>query len=388
MNEDFLYFDHTATKQIPKEILEFYIEQLKINNYNPAARYREGIRAAESIRIAQEKIAGLLHCRPSELILTSGATESINTAIKGLVFAPNPKQKRILTSAGEHAATAETLKYLRESFDYQIDICELNPDGSLNLEQYEQFLSRNQYDLISLIAVNNVLGTILPIETAVSIRNRLQAETPIHLDAVQALGKMPFDFRIARVELASFSLHKIGTPKGIGLLYKSEDTRIVPLLHGGGQQNNLRSGTENPALVCTAAFAVTRTLEQLTKNCAFVQELKAYLFRCLDQAAVNYQRISPAEPDKAVPHIIAIAFPELRAETLLNVLSKKGIGVSIGSACSSKKSERNSVLRQLHLPGNLDQYVLRISLAETNTKEEIDQLVKKIAFALAKYAVK
>ena len=381
------YFDHTATKLINQDILDFYKKQLKENNYNPAAIYTAGIKASESIQAASKKIAEDLNCSIDEIIYTSGATESINTAIKGIAFSPNPKHKRILTSAGEHAATLETLKFLEQKCDYIIDICDLNENGQVDIEQFENYLQKNKYDLITLIHVNNVLGTINPIKEIVKLRDQYQGDLPIHLDSVQALGKILLDLHALKVELISFSLHKIGVPKGIGLLYKAKNTRIEPLIHGGGQQNNLRSGTENPALAVTAAYAINQVTINLPADLDKVRKLKEYLQQSLSKANFNYHFIIDSKQAEVVPHINAILFPDLRAETLLNVLNAENIAVSIGSACSNKKSEQNLVLRNLQLAAKMDKHILRISLSSSNSEQEIDVLVTKIAKALAKYAI-
>ncbi len=377
------YFDHTATKLIKPEVLDFYIEQLKHNNYNPAARYSSGIAAAASIRESLRKIAEVLGCREDEIIVTSGATESINTAIKGTLFAPNPKHKRILITAGEHAATVETCKFMQHVLDYQVDLCPLNEQGEVDLNSLADLLEKNSYDLFSVIHVNNVLGTVNPIEKIVTLKNQLQPKMPIHVDAVQSLGKLPINLKQWGIQLASFSLHKIGVPKGIGLLYKAKDMRIEPLVHGGGQQNALRSGTENPALVATAAFAIEKVNQALKENNAKVAVLKSYLLNGLKEQNIVHQVLGF---EHSVPHIVPICFPTLRAETLLNILDYEQISVSIGSACSSKKSEQNPVLKSLKLPNHMDQHILRISLDETVSKAEIDYFVQKVKQALAKYA--
>lgn len=379
-----VYFDHAATNFIDQDVIDFLAKELVNNNYNPAARYTSGIEAAFSIERSVSKIASTLGAKAEEVIITSGATESINTALKGIVFAPNPKHKRILSSSGEHPATTETLKFIEKQLGYTIDYCPLNNQGVVELNQLEEFLIAHDYDLLTLIQVNNVLGSVNPVEKIVKLRNQLRPNLPIHLDAVQSLAKIPFDFENLGIQLASFSLHKIGGPKGSGILLKSEDTRIEPLIHGGGQQNNLRSGTENPAFVATMAYVLEKMQRDFSRNNSHVVELKQHLISQLEQARINYQIISPQD---AVPQIVSICFPELRAETLLNILNKEQIEVSIGSACSSKKSERNQVLKQLNLLNNLDQYVIRISLDKNNTKTEINNLVKNVKIALDKYAV-
>ena len=204
------YFDHTATSFIEQDVIEILTEQLINNNYNPAALYTSGIEAAASIAESARTIAEILGAEPQEVIITSGATESINTALKGIVFSPNPKYKRIITSAGEHPATNETLKFISRQLNYTIDYCPLNAKGEVNLTELESLLATNQYDLLTLIHVNNVLGSVNPLAQIVKLRNQYQPDLPIHLDAVQTLGKIPFNFNKMSIELASFSLHKLG----------------------------------------------------------------------------------------------------------------------------------------------------------------------------------
>ncbi len=379
-----LYFDHTATGLIDREVVDFYAEQLIRNNYNPAARYPAAFEAAESIRESKRQMAEILSCQPEELLITSGATESINTALKGIAYAPNPKNRRILTSPLEHPATNASLRFLVDQLDYQVDYLKVDSQGKVDLEHLAACLRQNSYDLLTIIQVNNVLGSVNPIEEIVKLKNQIQPGLPIHIDAVQSLGKIPLCLNQLGPNLASFSLHKIGSPKGIGLLYLARGTRIESLIHGGGQQSGLRSGTENPALVATAAFCLKRLAQNFERDLATVTQLKSYLLNRLGAAKVNYTLLSPED---GVPHILSICFPGLRAESLLNVLASWGIALSIGSACSSKKSEQNPVLKALKLPSQMDRHILRISLDPTNSEEEIDELVQKISQALAKYAL-
>lgn len=365
-------------------MVDFYAEQLIKNNYNPAARYTAGLEAAESIRRAKGQMAEVLACQPEELLITSGATESINTALKGIAYAPNPKNRRILTSPLEHPATNASLRFLVDQLGYQVDYLNVDSQGKVDLEHLASCLRQHSYDLLTIIQVNNVLGSINPVEDIVRLKNQIQPGLPIHIDAVQSLGKIPLELNRLGPNLASFSLHKIGAPKGIGLLYLAQGTRIESLIHGGGQQSGLRSGTENPALVATGAFCLQRLAQNFNRDLARVAGLKDHLLSRLKAENVDYTLLSP---DDGVPQILSICFPGLRAESLLNILASWGIALSIGSACSSKKSEQNPVLKALKLPAQMDRHILRISLDAANTKEEIDELVQKIGQALAKYSL-
>ncbi len=305
--------------------------------------------------------------------MTSGGTESINLAIKGFVSANPRLGKRIITSCGEHAATLETTRYLSQN-GFQVDEIPLKSDGKIDLDALSNAL-KDPAALISLIHVSNESGAVNPISEIVRLRNQLQPTAAVHLDAVQSLGRQRVDFHQMGVDLLSGSGHKVGAPKGIGWLIVRRGIRLTPQIHGGGQQQGLRSGTENPPLAAALALAVELTSREFPLKTAKVESLNQLFIRKLDDAKINYRLISPSD---AVPQILTIAFPGLRGETLLHALEDQSIYVSTGSACSSKKVKANLVLKAMGIADKIASCSIRISLAATNTEDEIRTTVQVI----------
>lgn len=369
-----IYLDHSASTEPWPAVLEHFASQLKASFANPSSMHRLGRQAEKSLDDSRQQMAVSLGCHRDELILTSGGSESINLAIKGFAAANPRLGNRIITSCGEHAATVETLNYLRLQ-GFEIVEIPLLPGGQIDLGCLAEALARPAA-LISLIHVSNETGSVNPVEAVVRLRNQLQPAAAIHLDAVQSLGRLPVNFHKMGIDLLSGSGHKVGAPKGIGWLIVRRGIRLAPQIHGGGQQHGLRSGTENPPLSAALALAVRLTASDLAEKTALVGSLRQHLLASLSEAGVSYEVLSPAD---GVPHILAIAFPGLRGETLLHALEAREIYVSTGSACSSGKKKHNPVLRAMGFPDKLAACAIRISLSASNTKEEMILAAQAIA---------
>ncbi len=369
-----IYLDHTASTEIRPQVLDLYHEQLKTIFANPSSMHRLGQTARKSLDNSRAAIAKVLGCQPNELILTSGGSESTNLAIKGFLDANPRLPRRVITSQGEHAATRETLLDLQRK-GVEVVWLGLERNGTVDLESLAEALSEPA-SLISLIHVSNETGAVNDLNSIQKLRNRLQPACAIHIDAVQTLGKYPLDFRQAGVDLMSGSGHKLGAPKGIGWLQVRSKTRLAPILNGGGQQNGLRSGTENPpltaalALACEIAAANQKDIEQ------HVSGLRQNFIRALSEKGVQYQVLSPQD---GVPHILSIAFPGLRGETMLHALEDKAIYISTGSACASHKKERNHVLQAMGVDNAISECAVRISFSDLNTPEQIESAVFEIS---------
>lgn len=360
-----IYLDHSATTRVWPEVIEGLTKSLSFHYANPSSIHRLGQSANKLLNESKKQIAGLLGCQKSELILTSGGSESINLAIKGYLAASPRQTRRVISSQGEHAATTETLSWLRQQ-GYEIEELPLQPDGRVNLQFLTQALARPAA-LISLIHVSNETGAVNDIAEIVRLRNSLQPETAIHLDAVQTLGRQPLNFEKLGVEMLSGSGHKIGAPKSIGWLLVKKGIRLTPLIHGGGQQI-LRSGTENPPLAAALALAVQLTCQDTDSREAVVRNLRQLLLSELTDGNVDYQILSPLD---GVPQILLLAFPGLRGETLLHALEAKSIYISTGAACSSHNKKANRVLQSMGIPDKTADCAVRISLAAINTPDEI-----------------
>ncbi|HBP38886.1 MAG TPA: cysteine desulfurase NifS [Clostridiales bacterium] len=361
-----IYLDHTATARPWPDVIACLSSQLELQYANPASLHRLGQSAAASLRQSRQQIAAALGCSENELILTSGGSESINFAIKGAAAANPRLPKRIIISDGEHAAVTESAAYLRQ-LGWQTEILPLLPNGQADLLALEQAL-REPAALISLIHVSNETGAVNPVDSIVSLRNRLQPAAIIHLDAVQSLGRQPVNFRSTGVDLLSGSGHKVGAPKGIGWLLVRQGIRLTPLIHGGGQQGGLRSGTENPPLAAALAFAINVALQDQAGKEQQVRQLRRLLLDELQNRGQPYQVLSP---DDGVPQILCIAFPGLRGETLMQALAAREICVSTGAACSARRQKKNRILQSMGIPVNLAESSIRISLAAVNTEDEI-----------------
>jgi len=375
-----IYLDHSATTWPSEETIAAYARDLGQCPANPASLHRLGQQAASLVQDSKASLVRSLGCRLDEVILTSGGSESINMALKGTVEA-NPKRGRtIVTLAGEHAATSETLSYL-EKLGYIIRKVAIGPDGLADLAQLEAAIDDDTV-LITVLLVNNETGVVQPLEQIVAIRDRLRPRAAIHVDGVQACGKIPVHFGQMGIELFSGSGHKFGAPKGIGFLLVKKGFSIQPLIHGGGQQGGLRGGTENAPFAATLARSLKRSISTLDSRFRQCQSLKDLLLAELKRLDVSFVRISP---ETAVPHILNVAFPGLRGETLQHALEQDDIYVSTGSACSSHKKGPSKVLLAMGVPLRTAECSIRISLSDSNTEEEMILAAGSIARACQKY---
>ncbi len=376
-----IYLDHTATTKPSDPVVACICDLLTSLYANPASVHAAGREAFSRLQADRRIIATALGCRHQDLILTSGGTEAINLAIKGILLRPVRLVKRLIISEGEHAAVLKTAAEL-ERQDFDVVRLPLTAQGQVSLAALEEALQQPA-GLISLLHVSNETGSINPIREIVDLRNRLQPRTPIHLDAVQTWGKTPFRLSGSGVDLVSGSAHKINGPKGIGWLARREGVRLEAQLHGGGQQNGLRSGTENPVLAAALAIA----LQQAVQNCDMNStEVRALRDRFLDQIAASGIPHRVFSPPDSVPHILSIAFPGLRGETMVNALSAEGVFISAGAACSSRRSKGNHVLLAMGVSEPLMRNAVRVSFAAGNSEAEIDQACQAMISAYRRLA--
>ena len=374
-----VYLDNAATRPIRAEVLEEYYQNLKEIYANPASSHKAGRLAFDLISSARKLLADLFQVKPEQLIFTSGGTEAINLALKGIKAAYPKLPQRILLSEGEHKAVFKAAAAL----DWEMGLIKIEgKSGAVSSADLLASLQKKDTGLVSLILVSNETGAITEAAELIPLIKKLSPRTKIHLDAVQAVGKIKLDFRDLGSDLISISGHKIGAPKGVGLLIKQEKLLLSPLLHGGGQQQGLRSGTENAPLAMAMARAVKISVENLAENNKKCQQLKEIFLHSLSEVANNFRLISP---EKAVPQIISLSFPDLRGETLVNAASERGVYLSHGSACSGIKGEENLSLRSLGLSEREILGTLRISLSEDLSPEEVSRAAKIIASEYLKW---
>lgn len=375
-----IYLDHTATTRPTDHVIHVLSDELKRNYANPSSLHAAGKAVSDRLAQVKEAMADKIGCPTRRLLLTSGGTESINMAIKGPFMRQSHLPRRIIISRGEHAAVRESASYL-ERQGCVVERLPLTPDGTVDLNALEQALKKPA-GLISLIHVSNETGAVNPVSDLVSLCRMMQPNMLIHLDTVQTWGKLSFLMDQADVDFVSASGHKFHAPKGTGFLAFSERAQFEPLLHGGGQQHNLRSGTENLPSAAALEAAFSDALDQLHERCQAVEALSVQFKNTLKSTQIDYKVVSPAS---AVPHILTLVFPMIRGETLVNALSAQEIYVSSGSACSSKKNSVNPVLQAMGMDPETARCSIRVSFSADNTSETVKTAALAIADMCRRY---
>ena len=358
-----IYFDNSSTTRVCREAAERVMELMTENYGNPSSLHALGFQAERAMTEARSAVASLLGAQKEEIFFTSGGTESNNLALFGAAHALKRRGNRIVTTQIEHPSVLNTMKRLEEE---GFEVAYLKPDseGKISPEQIRAAVDEKTI-LVSLMRVNNEVGSILPVEAAAQAVRAAGAPALVHVDAVQAFGKLPLDPRELGVDLMSMSAHKIHGPKGIGALYVRRGAHIEPHSYGGGQEKNLRPGTESTPLIAGFGAAV-RALPDLREELRSMAELNAY---CRAKLAELPEVAFNSAPD-ALPYILNFSAVGVRAETMLHFLSDRGIYLSSGSACS--KGRDSYVLASMGLPRERIASALRLSFSRYNTKEEVD----------------
>lgn len=368
-----VYLDNSSTTRVYKEGAELAAD-IMYNLYgNPSSLHRKGIEAEKLIKRSKEQIAEALKASPSDIYFTSGGTEADNLAIIGTCTAG--RGRHILSTSIEHPAVLNTLQYM-EKKGFNVDLLPVKKDGTVDINRVSK-LVRKDTALVSVMFVNNEIGTIEPIE---KIGRAVKAANPsamFHVDAVQAYGKLPFTADSTGADLISLSSHKIHGPKGVGALYIKNKTKLAPMIFGGGQQDGIRPGTENVPGIAAFGFAAQKACGKIAENSAKMEMLRN---RLRDGIVSKVEDISVNTPtENAAPHILNISFAYVKAEVLLHSLEADGIYVSSGSACSSHKKSPSYVLTAIGVERKLIDGSIRFSLSEFNTEEEIDYTIERVA---------
>ncbi|WP_449621495.1 cysteine desulfurase family protein [Robertmurraya sp. Marseille-Q9965] len=365
-----IYFDNSATTKPYKEVVDSFVKVTTDFFGNPSSLHRIGGEADKLLIKARKQIADLLAIKANEIIFTSGGTESNNLAIKGAALMYKNRGTHIITTDIEHASVRETFEQLEE-FGFDVTYVPVDEEGRINVADIEKAISQNTI-LVSVMHVNNEVGTIQPIEEI----GRLLKKYPkvlFHVDHVQGVGKVPLDLNL--VDLCSFSGHKFHGMKGTGFLYIREGIHIAPLLTGGGQERKYRSGTENVAGFVALAKALRMTLENEKKSLQNVVNIKETIIKGIEEI----EEITIHTPAHgSAPHIINFSIKGFKAEVFLHALEEKDIYVSTTSACSSKKNATSSTLLSMGVPEDIAKSAIRISLTYENTIEEALFVVKAI----------
>ena len=365
------YFDNAATTMVYPEVKELMVKLFLNDIGNPSSLHKKGVDAENYIKEAKARIAKEIKCKDKELVFTSGGTESNNLAIIGAALAKRRQGKHIITTNIEHASVLATMEFLQKE-GFEISYVGVDRKGRVDLEELKSLL-RPDTILVSVMYVNNEIGTIEPVEDIAKLVKANNPETLYHVDAIQAFGKIRFAPKNIGADLMSFSGHKIHGPKGSGALYVKEGVLIRPIIYGGGQQKGMRSGTENVPAIAGMGLATKLIYDNHEEKMDYVGSLKSEFIR----RVTELENVSDNSGE--APHIASISFTGVRSEVMLHALEDRGIYVSAGSACSSNKPHVSSVLKSIELPPEKLESTLRFSFSEMNTKEELDYAIEVIA---------
>ncbi|MGG1515842.1 cysteine desulfurase family protein [Paenibacillus oryzisoli] len=378
-----IYLDHAATTPVHRDVWEAMLPFYTENYGNPSSTHSFGRASRTALNRFRDAMAKSLGCLPAELIYTSGGTESNNMAIFGIMQAAEAStsgKKHIITSAIEHHAVLHPCERL-ERLGYEVTYVPIDASGRVAAREVEAAI-RPDTALISIMYVNNEVGTVQPIEAIGQLAS--ERGIPFHVDAVQALGKLPIQLGELPVDLMSFSGHKIYGPKGIGALYVSRATKLLPYLLGGSQERKRRAGTENVGAIAGFAKAVELLLPQQAQVSAHAVELRELLLQRLEQQLGTDGFVVNGDLQMGVPHIVNISFPGVSTETLLMNLDLEGVAAASGSACTSGSLEISHVLKAMKLPENVTLSAVRFSFGMGNSKEQIETAAQKIATIVAR----
>ncbi|RZJ73024.1 cysteine desulfurase family protein [Flavobacterium sp.] len=367
MQKQIIYLDNNATTRTDDRVVETMLPFFTSEYANSGSAHLFGLSANDAVENAQENVASLIGCKPSEIVFTSGATEAINSVLKGL----HPKQKnKIVTISTEHKAVLDTCDFL-ESRGFEVQKLAVNADGSIDSENFRKAVSSDTL-LVCAMLVNNETGVIHPIKEMAKIARENQVL--FLCDATQAVGKIPVDVRNLDVDFLAFSAHKFYGPKGIGALYtKSGTEKLTPLVHGGGQQRNRRSGTLNVPAIIGFGKACEIAFEEMRSDAQRIEQLRDFLeseLLKIDGSFTNGNR------KDRLYNTTNICFPKTESENM--ILALKNIAVSNGSACSAITTKPSHVLSAIGLSDENALASIRFSLGKFNTEAEIKIAVKEI----------
>lgn len=365
-----IYFDHSATTTIYPLALDAYMKTSQRIIGNPSSLHDLGNQAQRLLQQARKQIADLLTVDSSEIFFTSGGTEGDNWVLKGTMLEKVAYGKHLIISSVEHPAVSETAKQLA-AHGFEVSIAPVDDKGRVEVQKLAELI-RPDTVLVSVMAVNNEVGTIQPIQE-ISELLKQYPKIHFHVDAVQALGKVPqTQWLTPRVDFATFSAHKFHGPRGVGFIFWRQGRKLTPLMNGGGQEGQMRSGTENVPAIVSMAKALRLHLEKSAER----PEHVAYLRNTLQAVLKDYPKVTIFSDDEyAAPHILCFGMKDIRGEVLVHALEEKQIFVSTTSACSSRKKVTSSTLHAMGVASAYATTAVRISLDESNTMAEIEQFM-------------
>lgn len=362
-----VYLDNSATTRCFDSAAKLMVRIMCEDYGNPSSMHRKGLQAEEYIKNAKTVIARQLKVNEKEIIFTSGGTESDNMALTGCALANYRAGNHLITTQIEHPAVLQTMKALEEQ-GFIITYLPVNANGQVRLEDLQKAITP-QTILVSMMHTNNEIGSLQPVAEAGELIKRMNPSILFHVDAVQGFGKFRIYPKKMHIDMLSASGHKIHGPKGVGFLYVNEKVKIRPVVFGGGQQRNLRSGTENVPGVAGLAKAVEEICSNLEEDTKRLYELKDMFIKGVKR--IDGVGINGLTGRDSAPHVVSVTIPGVRSEVLLHALEDKGIYVSAGSACAARKPLPSPTLKAMGADRVTLESTLRFSFSIFTTKEEI-----------------
>lgn len=372
-NQMEVYLDNSATTKVFPEVAELMIKIMCEDYGNPSSLHMKGVQAEQYVREAKETLARIMKVSEKDILFTSGGTESDNLALVGCAMANRRRGNHLITTRIEHPAVLQTLRYL-ETQGFRVTYLPVGRDGLVRVEDVRHALTADTI-LVSVMHTNNEIGAVQPIAEIGAMLKQFAPNILFHVDAVQGFGKAKIYPKKMNIDLLSASSHKIHGPKGVGLLYVNDKVKLQPIIYGGGQQQNLRSGTENVPGVMGMARAAELLNNRLDRDIDYLHGLKRHFIegvRKIENVQVNGLPEGDEFGETTAPHIVSVSFRGVRSEVLLHTLEEQGIYVSAGSACSARKPQPSVTLKAVGVEKALLESTVRFSFSVFTTTEEID----------------
>ncbi|GAA6491936.1 cysteine desulfurase family protein [Candidatus Bariatricus faecipullorum] len=370
-----VYLDNSATTRAYDSVRELVGKVMCEDYGNPSSMHRKGMEAEAYIREAKETFARLLKVQEKEIYFTSGGTESDNLALIGGARANRRRGNHLITTAIEHPAILNTMKYLEEEEGFRVTYLPVDEYGRAKLSALQEALDEDTI-LVSMMYVNNEVGSVQPVAEAAAMVKAKNRDILFHVDAVQGFGKYRIYPKKTGIDMLSISGHKIHGPKGTGVIYISEKAKVHPIIFGGEQQKNMRSGTENVPGIAGIALAAKEVYQNLDQKVARMYALKKRFIEGIQK--LDDTVIHGLYDETSAPHIVSAGIAGIRSEVLLHALEEKGIYVSSGSACSSNHPAVSGVLKGIGAKKEYLDATLRFSFSEFTTEEEIDYTLETL----------
>lgn len=367
-----IYADHAATTKLSTRALDEMIRFLRDDYKNPSTLYSDATLPRKALADSRKRIAKSIGAESSEIVFTSGGTESDNWAIKNIAFNKNNSRKTIITSEIEHHAILNSCKIMDE-LGYQVIYLPVDDKGIVSIDSLKNVINEDTA-IVSIMYANNEIGTIQPIKELAHITHKYGAL--FHTDAVQAVGHIDINVRDLEIDMLSASAHKFNGPKGIGFLYLRDGVALNPFITGGSQEHGLRAGTENVAGIVGMSIALQENIENLNTNEKYLQELEGILVERLRTYNIDF--IQNGAKNK-IPGNVSLSFADIEGEMLLHRLDLRGVQIATGSACDSQNIRLSHVVKAIRIPPNYANGTIRISFGTDNTYEDAIYIADEIA---------